>query len=457
MDQRLRNDDLWITLDGVESAGDGTGALLENPSDIIQALHTRWMGMTGVNIDAVSFAAAKTNTALLKMGFALTEQRQGLELCADLAFQSRCSEVFFAGKARLIYLTNVMTPVDTPPTTGADRYLGSLDIARREWNQVVTEITGAYVDNGIRETIIVRSSAAETFVGGRRARTVEFWAYASLPAVKAIATFWLNRWQYIWQQIALVDSLRRLDAEPYDLFDLDLAGWFGAGQVARVIGVEHTLGGGSHRAVPGIRLSAEIPYFPEGVCDTIAEAMPPGGCWACENSCQLGCELFCTAQAMIDANQTTAESTSTGATAPHTTRAHTAPHTAPHTARHTTPLHTAAHTAPHTAPHTAAHTSPHTTGSPTTEPPGYPCSSCSEGVPSYIRATFSSGGTFNLYPSADCVFSDDHRLISFGSNAIEFYYNGNFEGLYGISAPYDCFATYVITLGGGNTLTISGG
>ena len=114
--------------------------------------------------------------------------------------------------------------------------------------------------------------------------------------MQAVANFWLNRWQYIWQQIALVDSLRRLDAEPYDLFDLDLAGWFGAGQVARVVGIEHTLGGGSDRKVPGIKLSAELPYFPAGVCDTLAEAMPPGGCWACETTCQIGCELFCTTQ-----------------------------------------------------------------------------------------------------------------------------------------------------------------
>ena len=282
VDGRLRDDELWITLDGVEDAGDGTGALLQNPANVIRALHTRWMGMTSDNIDNDSFAAAKTATALLKMGFALSEQKNGLELCADLAFQARCSEVFFTGRARLIFLTNAMTPAGTPSAIGRDRYLGSLDIARREWNQIVTEITGVYVDNAIRETIVLRSAAAEAFAGGRRAKTVDFWAYASAAPVQAVAQFWLNRWSYIWQQIALVDSLRRLDAEPYDLFDLDLAGWFGAGQVARTVGIEHTLGGGSNRAIPGIKLSAEIPYFPSDLCDTLAMAMPSETCWACE-------------------------------------------------------------------------------------------------------------------------------------------------------------------------------
>ena len=116
LDVRLNDDDLWITLDGVESNGDGTGTLLQNPSDIIQAIHTRWMGMPSANIDADSFAAAKTATSALQMGFALTEQKKGLELCADLAFQARCSEVFFGGQAQLIFLTNVMTPSGTPPT-----------------------------------------------------------------------------------------------------------------------------------------------------------------------------------------------------------------------------------------------------------------------------------------------------------------------------------------------------
>ena len=231
------------------------------------------------------------------MGFALTEQKKGLELCSDLAFQARCSPRLLR-RPGAIDLPYERDDADRHAADryGADRYLGSLDIARREWNQIVTEITGAYLDNAIKRTIILRSPAAEEFVGGRVAKTIDFWAYPSLAPVQAVANFWLNRWQYIWQQIALVDSLRRLDAEPYDLFDLDLAGWFGAGQIARVVGIEQTLGGGSDRKVPGIKLSAELPYFPAGVCDTLAEAMPPGGCWACETTCQIGCELFCTTQ-----------------------------------------------------------------------------------------------------------------------------------------------------------------
>jgi hypothetical protein len=307
-DTRLRDDNLWITLDGVETNGDGSGALFENPADVIQAVHTRFMGVPPACIDQAAFAAAREATAPLKMGFALQAQKSGMELCSDLAFQARCSEVWFAGQAKLIYLTNVMTPAGTPPATGRDRYLGSLDIGRREWNQVVTEVIGAYVDNAVKETIILRSAAAEAFVGGRKSKTIDFWAYASLPPVQGVAQFWLNRWRFIWQQIALVDSLRRLDAEPYDLFDLDLAGWFGAGQIARVFSVEHTLGGGAKDAAPGIKLSAEVPYFPDSICDTLAEAMPPAGCWACETTCQLGCELFCTTAAQLESPQ----SSSTG-------------------------------------------------------------------------------------------------------------------------------------------------
>ncbi len=376
LDVRLNDDTLWITLDGVDSNGDGTGTLLQNPSDIIQAILTDWLGMPSAQIEPDSFAATKTATAALLMGFAMTEQKKGLELCSDLAFQARSALVFFAGQAQLIYLTNVMTPTGTPPTEGADRYLGSLDIARRDWNQIVTEITGSYIDNAIRRTIILRSPAAEEFVGGRIAKTIDFWAYPELAPVQAVANFWLNRWQYIWQQIALVDSLRRLDAEPYDLFDLDLAGWFGAGQVARVVGIEQTLGGGSDRKVPGIKLSAELPYFPAGVCDTLAEAMPPGGCWACETTCQIGCELFCTTSYELNGivfsstpPGTGEETTSHGSTPHTTTPAPTAPHT---TGPHTTGPPTSPHTPPPTSPHT---TGPHTTGAPTsphTPPPTSP-------------------------------------------------------------------------------------
>jgi hypothetical protein len=451
LDARMKDDTLWVTLDGVESNGDGTGTVLQNPSDIIQAIHTRWMGMTSRDIDAASFATAKTATAALKMGFALTEQKKGLELCADLAFQARCSEVFFGGQAQLIFLTNVMTPGGTPPTSGADRYLGSLDIARREWNQIVTEITASYIDNALRRTICLRSPAAEEFVDGRIAKTIDFWAYASLPPVQAVANFWLNRWQYIWQQIALVDSLRRLDAEPYDLFDLDLAGWFGAGQVARVVGIEHTLGGGSSRATPGIKLSAEIPYFPSGACDTLAEAMPPGGCWACETTCQIGCELFCTTQ--FELNGIVLSSPTSHRTVPHTTRHATTPpattpavttgpqttahhttvhHTTPHpttehhtTVHHTTPEPTEPHTTAHpTAPHTTAHpTAPHTTAHPTaphttrphttphpTSPPTAPtsCPNCAgHTTPLTIQVHGADGSHGTLTKIGSCQYHGD--------------------------------------------------
>jgi len=497
LDTRLRDDDLWVTLDGVETNGDGTGTLLENPADIIQAIHTRWMGMSSANLDAASFARAKSSTIPLKMGFALTQQKQGLELCSDLAFQARCAEVFFAGQAKLIFLTNVMQPAGTPPTTGADRYLGSLDIARREWNQVVTEITGAYVDNAIRETIILRSAAAEAFVGGRRAKTIDFWAYASLPPVQGVAQFWLNRWQYIWQQIALVDSLRRLDAEPYDLFDLDLAAWFGADQVARVIGVEHALGGGAGRGIPGIRLSAEIPYFPEGVCDTLAEAMPPGGCWACENSCQLGCELFCTtgiesvSPPVVTAPATEGHTSLHGTTPWHTplwttrygttfptdfgtnpnTVMPTAARTFPPTDRRTTewwtpeptgwhtPEPTEAHTSAHTAPHTTGPTSPHT-GGPTSGPTAeYGCLTCTGKTPSTIHATLSDGRSATLVQEghvSPCRFTGilsggggQPILVQFASWMIFCTVGAADSGSYSPPSSdgrYDCMATYVVPI-----------
>jgi hypothetical protein len=370
LDTRLKNDDLWITLNGVENAGDSTGRLLTNPAEIIYAIHTRWMGMTSLNIDMASFTAAVNATAPLAMGFALDKQMNGLALCADLAFQARCAEVFFAGQAKLIFLTNVMTAPGSPATTGADRYLGSLDIARREWNQIITEVTGKYVDNAITETIILRSAQAEAFVGGRRAKTIDFWAYATQPPVVAVAQFWLNRWQYIWQQMALVDSLRRLDTVPYDVVDVNLAAWFGAGQIGRVMGIEQTLGGGASRAIPGIKLSAELPYFPAGACDTLAEAMPPGGCWACENSCQVSCELFCTTQVMLN-NPVSGNPTSWQPSNPHTVpntsvQFSTASPTSsgPLTPGPSTTIHSGG---PPTTPHPT--TIPHTTLPPTTRPP----------------------------------------------------------------------------------------
>jgi hypothetical protein len=495
LDTRLKNDDLWITLNGVESNGDSTGTLITNPAQIIYAIHTRWMGMTSLNIDMGSFTAAVAATAPLVMAFSLEKQMNGLALCADLAFQARCAEVFFAGQAKLLFLTNVMTPGGSPATSGADRYLASLDIARREWNQIITEVTGKYVDNAITETIILRSSAAEAFVGGRRAKTIDFWAYATAPPVQAVAQFWLNRWQYIWQQIALVDSLRRLDTVPYDVLDVDLAAWFGAGQIGRVMGVEQTLGGGASRAVPGIKLSCELPYFPAGACDTLAEAMPPGGCWACENSCQVSCELFCTTQAMLNnpvsgtptswqptppptplqtsvefstGPETTPHPTTPHPTAPHTTRPHTTPlETTPPESTPPTPRPTSAPTAPRTAgptsPHTTrAHTTPHhTSPHPSTAPhtSGFVCPNCSGATPTGVAVALSDGrlavcgqvggapceytGLFNDGSYCAVTFARWHIMLTVSTGGQGHSNSYDIPGT--PDGYYDCMASYTMT------------
>jgi len=170
--------DITCDVEGVESVGDGSGTLLENPADIIEDIMLNRLGFLAGDLDATSFAAAVTalSDRGAKFGFALTESIDGLELLAQLAHQARCwlraeaaayhldlRPAPFGTAARAISTTGVSARL---PATGRLVPLGLANI----FNRIVLKYKRDYSDESdepYKESARSDDSASQTLYGIR--------------------------------------------------------------------------------------------------------------------------------------------------------------------------------------------------------------------------------------------------------------------------------------------------
>ena len=308
---QLKSDDLWADIEGVESEGDGTGTLLENPADIIKALLSRWMGVEDAELDTASFTLAASELAGLRMAFTLARQWDALHLCADLAFQARCALLWDDGKARLVVLKNC---VGTPSAElGAGQVVAdSLQRGRTDIRHLASEVIGRFRSGGETPTVVVRDSAVEALYG-RRVKTINLWSYDDRRMAVTIARFWLERWKYLYEEVRLTTFLTSLELQPNDVVTLNLTDHFPAAQRATIREIIHQPGMGEAGIMDAITLGLRLPVAAgcDSTCETECESWGESGCllycevqaelgcWQCETQCEALCELACTTEAEI--------------------------------------------------------------------------------------------------------------------------------------------------------------
>jgi len=301
----LESNRLWADVRGVETNGDGTGTLIENPADIIKELlaNPRWGDIESGGYDAASFSTAASRLAYLKMAFSITSRRELLELVADLAWQARSALNWNDGVA-------VLTVLDNEAQAGAltldadDIVLNSI---RREYTSlrdVVSEISAVYQDRLEQKRVRVRDEGVESSLG-RRVAERRFWAYRTKNNVINAASFWLHRMKMLYEIVRLRCFLDALSLERNDTVTLDYPTLFSAGQKGIVIETRHNPGGGEIAEPPVIDLALRLPRYPgcasnceanceSGGCESGCEFACEEGaeaCWQCETACESQCEI----------------------------------------------------------------------------------------------------------------------------------------------------------------------
>jgi len=318
------SDEIRVTLEGVETGGDGSGDLIEEPLHICHTILSdeRFMniGSEYINSYDPSWSGDEPGTVC---AFHLSCPVRGVQLVQDIAFQGMRGLRWSAGtdgkKITPTVLHNGTPESPVATVSAADVKLGTIAFAQPDQSELVTEIIARFSAGGEPRSYSVRDSTAE-LTWGRRTQEIDLWAYDDFKWVQFVAAFYLNRWKHLIDEASLEMFLGGLELEVGDTVELDLSGMFGSGQKARVIEVSHHPGSGVPSQMDRVGLKMRLWRWPgcgsngcQGLEETgcasrcqltcTTSGQPGGTCWTCQTSCQYptmigcmsGCQLYSTA------------------------------------------------------------------------------------------------------------------------------------------------------------------
>jgi len=291
---RYTSDELRVTLKGTVLQRASLYSV--NPAKIIDDILLKYSGCTTADIDLTSLSAATTALAWWNFGFAFQERREVMDVVADLAFQCRSVVLFEAfstvPKAKFVVLYNsagssLLTIENDRSGGNAPRRIDSLKIGSTPIDGVITRVMANWIEEAENKTHEVIDATAEATYG-RRDLNYNFWAYSKKCYVNAIATWWLNRWNTVWEQVRLVTFLSTLDAERGDTVTLNIPGYY-TNQPAYIKGINHSPGSGEADSPDKITYELDLPIY-AGCASTCEMACEGAGC---ESACEIGCESAC--------------------------------------------------------------------------------------------------------------------------------------------------------------------
>jgi len=308
---QISTNDIKVDIEGLDSVGDGSGTVIENPAAVIKKFLETWGGVGASEIDMSAFSSVESATGWLRFGFALGSQRNLMDLCADMGFQARSEFKWEDGLATIGFLRTGAGSVAATITGDDEITVDSVKLSWDDFDYVLSEIVAVWNERGEEKELTVRDTAAEAAYG-RRAERYDFWAYGQKQYVSSIASFWLAMRRRLRRRVSFKTYLTELDLQRGDWVSLDLTDYFLSGQKGDVVGLRHSPGAGADAKMDEIEFELRLPVWAgcltacetecQTGCESVCEIWTQTGCeftceYACEGSCVNVCELLCAAAA----------------------------------------------------------------------------------------------------------------------------------------------------------------
>lgn len=222
----LDDNRIWVTLWGVEDAGDGTGNLISNPATIIlQYLeNTHLMNVASGSINVGQFTTAATALAGYSCGFAQIEAEDGLTLLQHIAQFCNSYLFFDQGQANIVVMSDTPgTIVHTFDTSANDNILqGSLEVSESSVDDIVNDITfkwRAFWDDKTGNKLLDSKNVKLTSVAafGRMSREPhQCKIYYRRSDVATQRDWWLSHLSSIFRYVKFTAFLDALILQPCD-------------------------------------------------------------------------------------------------------------------------------------------------------------------------------------------------------------------------------------------------
>ncbi len=200
--QDWESDDIYVTFQST---------IGPNIVDILTYLITTYSSLA---IDAVSFAAVRTQLNPFPANFALLDRENLLNVLQDIAFQARCSLRLSNGIFYLQYLPE--EPTSCATFAEQDIESQSMEVSFTPTEDLVTKYIATYRLSYAQDELdkIILRHNVEKY--GTQEEEYEFYIYNQPDIVHKVATFWLIRKSNSWKYIEFTTFLHKLALETLD-------------------------------------------------------------------------------------------------------------------------------------------------------------------------------------------------------------------------------------------------
>lgn len=226
INHRLESRDIWVTYRGIDYNFNRSSTVIYNPADVLYNLLTNefLLNVATDRVDLVSFTRCAESQELidLKVGFAIIETKDGLELLQDIARQCRSLITFDQGVFSMKLLRNearywnatirensILQNSATIKETAVDDMPSRLAV---EWRRTWDDKTKP------RSRVAINSTIEAIYPVNVREFKIDI--YHDPEHVETIARFWIERLGRIYREFRFETYGRALALQPADWIDI---------------------------------------------------------------------------------------------------------------------------------------------------------------------------------------------------------------------------------------------
>ena len=184
-----------------------------NAASIISWLLNTYSSLTP---DPVSFTSVNTKLQKYPCGFTVFDQPNVLDLCEEIAWQSRCALFIDNGIVYIKYLSEIPSSPGTIDET--DTILKTMQLSFSSTEDIYTRVIAKWRKDYSEEEGVEReyrySNNINTF--GLRVLEKDFYIYNIESLVVLSASWWGYRYSNSWRRIAIDTILRTLEFQHFD-------------------------------------------------------------------------------------------------------------------------------------------------------------------------------------------------------------------------------------------------
>lgn len=186
----------------------------------------KWLIETysSLSTDATSFASVISKLDRYPANFTVFDRPDVLDICEDIAWQTRCVLYIKNDKVYIKYLSEVPTAVDD--ITEDKVLLKSISLGFSSTEDIYTRVIATWKKDYSEEEGVEKEWAYSNNINtyGLRELEKDFFIYNIESLVKLSAAFWGYRYSNSWRNITLITFLEELELEIFDTpeYDLDI-------------------------------------------------------------------------------------------------------------------------------------------------------------------------------------------------------------------------------------------